>query len=452
MHHFEPNDGALHVEGVSLEAIADAVGTPTYVYSSATLRRHYQVLRTAVDAHPAALGDALIAFAVKANSNVSVLATLARLGCGADTVSEGEIRRAQAAGVPADRIIFSGVGKTDAELAFAIQTGVRQINVESGAELDRLIAVVASLKRNETAAPAESTQPAPSSLKQRETASRAIATPSIAIRVNPRIGAGGHAKITTGGVGDKFGVPIEEALALYARAAASPHVHPVGLACHIGSQITDLAPLESAFGVLRDMTLTLREQGHQVTRLDLGGGLGVPYYGDADTPSPAAYAAMAARVLDGLEVEAAFEPGRLLAANAGVLLTRVIQVNARSDGRRFLVLDAAMNDLMRPALYDAFHDLRPVRPRAGEARPHDLVGPVCETGDTFARDRTLPPFQAGDLAVFMSAGAYGAVMASEYNTRPLVAEVLVDGDRYSVIRPRPTYDEMLAREPLAEWL
>lgn len=452
MHHFEPKDGALHVEGVSLEAIADAVGTPTYVYSSATLRRHYQVLRAAVDAHPAALGDALIAFAVKANSNVSVLATLARLGCGADTVSEGEIRRALAAGVPADRIIFSGVGKTDAELAFAVRTGVRQINIESGAELDRLIAVVASLKQDATAELADPAPPAPSSLKQRETASRAIATPNIAIRVNPRIGAGGHAKITTGGVGDKFGVPVEEALALYARAAASLHVRPVGLACHIGSQITDLAPLEAAFGVLRDMTLTLREQGHQVTRLDLGGGLGVPYLGDAETPSPAAYAAMAARVLDGLNVEAAFEPGRLLAANAGVLLTRVIQVNERSDGRRFLVLDAAMNDLMRPALYDAFHELRPVRPREGEARPYDLVGPVCETGDTFDRDRALPPFQAGDLAVFMSAGAYGAVMASEYNTRPLVAEVLVDGDRYSVIRPRPTYDEMLAREPLAAWL
>ena len=449
MNHFEAKDGALHVEDVSLETIADAVGTPTYVYSSATLRRHYQVLRAAVDEHRTALGDALIAFALKANSNVSVLATLARLGCGADTVSEGEIRRALAAGVPADRIIFSGVGKTDAELAFAIQTGVRQINIESGAELDRLIAVATSLKQG---ANADATETAPSSLKQRAPAARAIATPDIAIRVNPRIGAGGHAKITTGGVGDKFGVPVEEALALYARAAASPHVRPVGLACHIGSQITDLAPLEAAFGVLRDMTLTLREQGHEVTRLDLGGGLGVPYLGDAETPSPAAYAAMAARALEGLNVEAAFEPGRLLAANAGVLLTRVIQVNERSDGRRFLVLDAAMNDLMRPALYDAFHELRPVRPREGASRPYDLVGPVCETGDTFDRDRPLPPFHAGDLAVFMSAGAYGAVMASEYNTRPLVAEVLVGGDRWSVIRPRPTYDEMLAREPLAEWL
>lgn len=424
MHYFDLKDGVLHAEGVSLETLADSVGTPTYVYSSATLRRHYGLLREACDAHKSALGEALIAFAVKANSNLSVLATLARLGCGADTVSEGEIRRALAVGIPGERIIFSGVGKTDAELAFAIEQGVRQINVESSAELDRLIAVAAEKS----------------------------ASPAIAIRVNPKIGAGGHAKITTGGAGDKFGVPVEEAMALYARASVSPHVTPVGLACHIGSQITDLGPLEAAFRVLRQMTEDLRAEGHSVTRLDLGGGLGVPYYGEAATPAPAEYVAMAARVLDGLNVEAAFEPGRLMAANAGVLLSRVIQVNERTDGRRFLVLDAAMNDLMRPALYDAFHDLKPVRPVAGEALPYDVVGPVCETGDTFARDRDLPPLKAGDLVVFMSAGAYGAVMSGEYNTRPLAAEVLVDGDRSAVIRPRPTYDEMFAREPMADWL
>jgi len=365
VHYFDLKDGVLHAEGVSLETLAAEVGTPTYVYSSATLRRHYGLLRDACDAHREALGHALIAFAVKANSNLSVLATLAQLGCGADTVSEGEIRRALAAGVPGER---------------------------------------------------------------------------------------GHAKITTGGAGDKFGVPVEEALSLYARASASPHVTPVGLACHIGSQITDLTPLESAFRVLRQMTETLRAQGHSVTRLDLGGGLGVPYYGDAETASPADYVAMAARVLDGLDVEAAFEPGRLMAANAGVLLSRVIQVNERTDGRRFLVLDAAMNDLMRPALYDAFHDLKAVRPRDGADRPYDVVGPVCETGDTFARDRDLPPFEAGDLVVFMSAGAYGAVMSGEYNTRPLAAEVLVDGQRCAVIRPRPTYEQMFAREPMADWL
>ena len=424
MHHFDLKDGVLSAEGVSLETIADEVGTPVYVYSTATLKRHYGLLRAAADAHRDALGEALIAFAVKANSNLSVLATLAKLGSGADTVSEGEIRRALAAGVPAERIIFSGVGKTDAELAFAIDVGVRQINVESSAELDRLIAVAADKG----------------------------AAPAIAIRVNPKIGAGGHAKITTGGAGDKFGVPVEEAMALYARASNSPHVTPVGLACHIGSQITDLAPLEAAFRVLRQMTEDLRTQGHSVTRLDLGGGLGVPYYGDAATPSPADYVAMAARVLDGLNVEAAFEPGRLMAANAGVLLSRVIQVNERTDGRRFLVLDAAMNDLMRPALYDAFHDLKPVRPTPGEALPYDVVGPVCETGDTFARDRDLPPLKAGDLVVFMSAGAYGAVMSGEYNTRPLAAEVLVDGERYAVIRPRPSYEQMFAREPMADWL
>jgi len=424
LHHFDRTDGALKAEGVALSDIAEAVGTPVYVYSTATLTRHVSVLKQAIDGHRAALGDALIAFAVKANSNLSVLATLARLGCGADTVSEGEIRRAVKAGVPPERIIFSGVGKADAELAFAVSTGVRQINVESPAELDRLIAV----------------------------AEAAGAVPEIAIRVNPKVGAGGHAKITTGGEGDKFGVPVEEALLLYARASASAHITPVGLACHIGSQITDLAPLEAAFRLLRQMTETLRAQGHSVTRLDLGGGLGVPYAGGAETASPADYVAMAARVLDGLDIEAAFEPGRLLAANAGVLLSRVIQVTERPDGRRFLVLDAAMNDLVRPAMYDAFHEVLPVVERAGEPVAYDIVGPVCETGDTFARGRPMPPVEAGDLVVFTGAGAYGAVMASEYNSRPLVPEVLVDGERWAVVRPRPDYEAMLAREPMADWL
>ncbi len=424
MHHFDRINGALHAEGVPLKTLAEAVGTPVYVYSTATLTRHYGLLADAVAAHPAALGQALIAFAVKANSNLSVLTTLARLGCGADTVSGGEIRRALKAGIPADRIVFSGVGKTDVELAFAIETGVRQINVESAVELDRLIAVAASKG----------------------------ATPEIAIRVNPAVGAGGHAKITTGGATDKFGVPADEAHALYARASLSPHVTPVGLACHIGSQITTLEPLEAAFRALRTMTLELRAAGLTVSRLDLGGGLGVPYHGQSDLPSIEAYVAMTARVLAGLEVEAAFEPGRLLAANAGVLLSRVIQVNERGDGRRFLVLDAGMNDLMRPALYDAFHDLVPVQPGEGAPRLYDLVGPICESTDIFARDRPLPPMQAGDLVAFMGAGAYGAVLAGEYNSRPLVPEVLVDGDRWAVVRARPTYDEMLAREPRAAWL
>jgi diaminopimelate decarboxylase len=433
LHHFDIRDGALHAECLPLETLAEKAGTPAYVYSTATLTRHYGLLAEAVATHPGALGEALIAFAVKANSNLSVLATLARLGCGADTVSEGEIRRALKAGVPANRIVFSGVGKTDAELAFAIDAGVRQINVESAVELDRLIAVS-------------------SSLKQRATASRAIATPEIAIRVNPAVGAGGHARITTGGATDKFGVPADEAHALYARASLSPHVTPVGLACHIGSQITTLEPLEAAFRALRSMTLELRAAGLTVTRMDLGGGLGVPYHGQSDLPSIEAYVAMAARVLDGLEVAAVFEPGRLLAANAGVLLSRVIHVNERGDGRRFLVLDAGMNDLMRPALYDAFHDLVPVRPRDGEPRLYDLVGPICESTDVFARDRLLPPMQAGDLVAFMGAGAYGAVLASEYNSRPLVPEVLVDGDRWAVVRRRPSYEAMWEREPTAAWL
>lgn len=424
MHHFDARDGILHAEDVSLEALAAEVATPAYVYSTATLERHYGLLRDALDARRAALGDSLIAFAVKANSNVSVLATLARLGAGADTVSEGEIRRALAAGVSPERIVFSGVGKTEAELAFAVEAGLFQINVESAPELTRLIAVASALGKSI----------------------------DVAVRVNPRVGAGGHAKITTGGEGDKFGVPVEEAMALYAHAAASGVVRPVGLACHIGSQITDLAPLAAAFAVLTGMTRDLRAQGLAVERLDLGGGLGVPYREGAMTASIEDYADVAADALAGLDVQAVFEPGRLLAANAGVLLSRVIQVTQRPDGRRFLVLDAAMNDLMRPALYDAFHDIVPVRRREGESGPYDVVGPVCETGDTFARGRDLPPLQAGDLVAFTGAGAYGATLSSEYNSRPLVPEVLVNGDRRAVIRPRPSYDAMLARETRADWL
>jgi diaminopimelate decarboxylase len=422
--HFRYIDGALHAEGVPLAALADEVGTPAYVYSTATLSRHYQVFREALQAQGPALGRSLIAFAVKANSNLSVLATLGRLGAGADTVSEGEIRRALAAGIPADRIIFSGVGKTDAELAFALETGVRQINVESGPELERLERIAEAVGIR----------------------------PEIAIRVNPGVGAGGHAKITTGGGGDKFGVPVEEALSLYARAAANGRVRPVGLACHIGSQILDLAPLRDAFGVLADMTRRLRTDVHSVRVLDLGGGLGVPYEPGLTPPDPATYAAMVGEAMAGLDVDTVFEPGRLLVANAGVLLARVIHVNVRPDGRRFLVLDAAMNDLMRPALYDAFHPLLPVTDEGRAEGLYDVVGPVCETGDTFARDRLLPELRAGDLVAFKGAGAYGAAMASEYNSRPLVPEVLVDGDRFAVVRPRPDYAAMLARETVAPWL
>jgi diaminopimelate decarboxylase len=423
MNHFEPRDGRLFCEDVALEDIAQAVGTPVYVYSSATLARHYQAFRQALDDQPA-LAGALIAFAVKANSNLSVLASLARLGAGADTVSEGEIRRALAAGISPHRIIFSGVGKTAREIAFAIAAGVRQINIESEPEL----ALVAGL------------------------AQAAGARPNIAIRVNPEVGAGGHAKITTGAAESKFGVSLAEAERLYAVAGASTHLRIRGLACHIGSQITDLTPLAAAYDRLRGLTLRLRQLGLPVEALDLGGGLGAPYFNSADPPSPVAFAAVAARAVEGLDVEVNFEPGRVIAANAGVLVTRVLHVHARPDGRRFVVLDGAMNDLLRPALYDSFHDIRPVSPRPGSALDYDVVGPVCETGDTFARGRPLAPLEGGDFVAIMTAGAYGAVMASEYNSRPLVPEVLVKGSSWSVVRGRPTYEEMLSRDRLAPWL
>jgi diaminopimelate decarboxylase len=423
MNHFGLKGAELACEEVPLARIAEAVGTPTYVYSTATLERHYRVFHDALAACPP-IGEPVIAYAVKANSNHAVLTTLARLGAGADTVSEGEIRRALAAGVPADRIVFSGVGKTASELAFALEAGVGEINIESPPELELLAAIAA----------------------QRG------ARPAIAIRVNPNVGAGGHRKIATGKAEDKFGVSLAEAERLYAQAAKTASLAPVGLACHIGSQITDLAPLEAAFTLMRGLVERLRGEGLAVERLDLGGGLGVPYFHQADPPTPADYAQMTARAVGGLGLRLAFEPGRVIVANAGVLLARVIHVHARPEGRRFLVLDAAMNDLIRPAMYDAYHDIRPLKPRSGEPVAYDVVGPVCETGDTFSRDRLLPPLAAGDLVAFMSAGAYGAVMASEYNSRPLVPEVLVKGDAFAVVRPRPTYDEMLARERLPGWL
>jgi diaminopimelate decarboxylase len=419
MNHFELEGGELRCEGVSLSEIAAEAGTPVYVYSTATLTRHLKAFSEAFDGR-----KVLVAYAVKANSNLSVLRTLARLGAGADTVSEGEIRRALAAGVPPERIVFSGVGKTDAELAFALQAGVAEINVESEPELDRLSQIAAGMgKRAE-----------------------------IAIRVNPDVGAGGHAKIATGKSENKFGVSMSESERLYAKAMNLPGVRPVAVACHIGSQITDLAPMREAFGKMRALVERLRKEGLPVQRLDLGGGLGVPYFHQPAPPTPADFGQMVEEVLSGLEIDLAFEPGRLIAANAGVLLSRVIHIHERPEGPRFLVLDAAMNDLIRPAMYEAYHDIRPVRPRLDALLDYDVVGPVCETGDTFARARPLPPLERGDLVAFMSAGAYGATMSSEYNSRPLVPEVLVDGDRWAVVRKRPTYEEMLAREPMADWL
>lgn len=421
MNHFEYGPEGLACEGVALAKIAAEVGTPVYVYSRATLERHFTVFRDALV--EAGVVDPLVAYAVKANSNVAVLKVLGDLGAGADTVSEGEVRRALAAGIPGERIVFSGVGKKRDEIAFALKVGVAEINVESEPEMELIASVAAELG----------------------------VRAKIAFRVNPDVAAGGHAKIATGKSENKFGVSFAEAARLYANASNNAALEPIGVACHIGSQIVDLEPMREAFTKMRGLVEKLIGEGLSVERLDLGGGLGVPYFNHPEPPPPAAFAAMVAQVTKGLPVKLAFEPGRVIAANAGVMVSEVIHVHERPEGRKFLVIDAAMNDLVRPAMYDAFHDIRPVHPKSGES-VYDVVGPVCETGDTFTRDRTLPPFGPGDLVAFMSAGAYGSAMASEYNTRPLIPEVLVDGDRYAVIRKRPTYDEMLARDLVPDWV
>ena len=426
MNHFESIDGELACEGVSLREIAQAVGTPVYVYSSATLERHYAVLRDALSAEGLRGengGEALIAFAVKANSNLAVLKTLARQGAGADTVSEGEIRRALAAGIPANKIVFSGVGKTAGELAFALKAGVSEINVESEPEMHLASQVAQSL------------------------GTRAV----IAIRVNPDVSAGGHAKIATGKADNKFGVSFSEAERLYAQASNNAGLKPVGVTCHIGSQITDLTPMSAAFAKMKGLVLRLRAEGLSVGRLDLGGGLGAPYFHQPTPPSPADYARMIAETMSGLDIAYSFEPGRMIAANAGVLLAEVLHIHERPEGRKFAVLDAAMNDLIRPAMYEAYHDIKPVAVRAGPPEVYDVVGPICETGDTFTRERELSPLAAGDLVAFMSAGAYGAVMSSEYNSRRLVPEVLVQGSRYAIVRPRPSYEDMLAKDAVPDW-
>lgn len=421
MNHFEYGPEGLACEGVPLAKIAAEVGTPVYVYSRATLERHFTVFRDALV--EAGVVDPLVAYAVKANSNVAVLKVLGDLGAGADTVSEGEVRRALAAGIPGERIVFSGVGKKREEIAFALKVGVAEINVESEPEMELIASVAAALG----------------------------VRAKIAFRVNPDVAAGGHAKIATGKSENKFGVSFAEAARLYANASNNAALEPIGVACHIGSQIVDLEPMREAFTKMRGLVEKLIGEGLSVERLDLGGGLGVPYFNHPEPPPPAAFAAMVAQVTKGLPVKLAFEPGRVIAANAGVMVSEVIHVHERPEGRKFLVIDAAMNDLVRPAMYDAFHDIRPVQPKSGES-VYDVVGPVCETGDTFTRDRTLPVFGPGDLVAFMSAGAYGSAMASEYNTRPLIPEVLVDGDRYAVIRKRPTYDEMLARDLVPDWV
>ncbi len=418
MNHFDYRGGVLHAEDVSIPKIAAEIGTPFYLYSSATLVRHFRVFR---DALPE---GALVAYAVKANGNRAVIETLAREGAGADVVSEGELRRALAGGVPPQRIVFSGVGKTAAELAFALDAGIYQINVESEPELEALSAVAADKGL----------------------------TADIAIRVNPDVDANTHAKISTGKGENKFGVPIDRMPELAKRCAGLPGIRLNGIAVHIGSQITELGPLEAAYEKVMAMTRTLRAAGHAMTRADFGGGLGVPYVMNAAyPPSPAEYGAMVSRISAGMDVKLTFEPGRLIVANAGILVSRVVYVK-HGASRDFLVLDAGMNDLIRPAMYDAHHDLIPVVDHGRPERAYDIVGPVCETGDTFARGRTVPAFEAGDLAAILTAGAYGAAQASEYNARPLVPEAMVNGDAWALVRARPTYEEMLGRDRLPAWL
>ena len=423
MDHFDLKSGEMFAEGVSLSAIAEAVGTPVYVYSAATLRRHAQVFQQALST----LDRPLVAFAVKANPNIAVLKLLGQEGLGADVVSEGEMRRALAAGIPAERIVFSGVGKTDAEMEAALQVGILQLNVESEGELERLSAV----------------------------ATRIGKTAEVALRVNPDVDARTLAKISTGKAENKFGIPLDQVEALYARAHALPGIRPVGVAAHIGSQLFDLAPLEAAYTKLGALVARLRAAGLPVERVDLGGGLGIPYDPSLSLPpSPAEYGAMVARVTaawpdrEGLRLM--FEPGRLIAGNAGVLLSRVITVK-HGAARNFVVLDAAMNDLICPTLYGVYHDIRAVQPRDGEMVA-TIVGPVCETGDMFAEDRRLTPLEQDDLVALMTAGAYGATMAGTYNSRPLVGEVLVDGDRFAVIRPRQSLEELLALDRVPDWL
>ena len=421
MDHFLYQGGILHAEGVALPEIAAQVGTPFYVYSTATLTRHYRLFTEALSPLPH-----LVCFAIKSLSNVAVLKTLGDLGAGMDVVSIGEYLRARAAGVPGERIVFSGVGKTRAEIRAALEGGIRQFNVESEPELRAISDIATAL---------------------------GVQAP-IALRVNPDVDAKTHAKIATGKSENKFGIPIAKARAVYAEAAALPGLRVVGVDVHIGSQLTDLAPFEAAFLKVRELTLQLREDGHQITRLDLGGGLGIPYTRSNDAPPlPVEYGAMIQRTLGDLGCEIEIEPGRLISGNSGLLVAQVVYVK-NGEGRDFLILDAAMNDLARPSMYDAHHDIVPVvEPAPGDpTQPFDVVGPVCETGDTFARGREMPLLAEGDLVAFRSAGAYGAVMASEYNSRPLIPEVLVNGDHFAVIRERPTFDEILARDKLPFWL
>ncbi|WP_424928515.1 diaminopimelate decarboxylase [Amaricoccus tamworthensis] len=422
MDHFLYKNGVLHAEDVAVPEIAAAVGTPFYVYSTATLTRHYQVFEDALKGMPH-----VICYAMKANSNMAVLRLMAGLGAGMDVVSGGEFRRAIAAGVPGEKIVFSGVGKTREEMRLALENGIRQFNVESEPEM-RVLSEVAQ--------------------------SMGVRAP-IAIRVNPDVDAKTHAKIATGRSENKFGIPISRAREVYAEAAALPGIDVVGIDVHIGSQLVDLEPYRAAFTLVAELTRALRSDGHDIRRLDLGGGLGIPYQQNSNQapPLPFDYGEVIRSTVGDLGCEIEIEPGRLIAGNAGILVSSVIY-RKNGEGRDFLILDAAMNDLIRPAMYDAWHDIVPVtEPAAGVVPAEiDIVGPVCESGDTFAKARPMPPVAEGEMVAFRSAGAYGAVMSSEYNSRPMIPEVLVSGDQFAVVRARPTYEEMIERDTVPEWI
>jgi diaminopimelate decarboxylase len=421
MDHFLYRDGALFAEEVPVAEIAAEVGTPFYCYSTATFERHFRLFDEALEGT-----DHLVCYAMKAASNQAILKTLAALGAGMDVVSGGEYARAKAAGVPGDRIVFSGVGKTHAEIRTALTGGIRQFNVESEPEMAVINEVALDLGVN-----------AP-----------------ITVRVNPDVDAKTHAKIATGKSENKFGIPISRAREVYAHAASLPGIEVVGIDVHIGSQLTQLEPFKLAYQKVAELTEALRADGHTIKRLDLGGGLGIPYERSNDAPPlPLEYGAMVKETLGHLGCEIEIEPGRLIAGNAGIMVSKVIYVKDGED-RKFMIVDGAMNDLIRPAMYEAHHDIIPVIEATPGEEPatYDIVGPVCETGDTFAKARVMAEVAPEDLVAFRSAGAYGAVMASEYNTRPLIPEVLVKGDQFAVIRPRPTFDEIINRDTIPEWL
>lgn len=421
MHHFQYRQGTLFAEDVSVAEIAEAVGTPFYVYSSATLERHYRVFKDALKGI-----DSLVCYAMKANSNQAVLKTLADLGAGMDVVSEGELRRARAAGVPGERILFSGVGKTEAEQAYALSQDILCFNVESEPELHQLSKVATALGKEAR----------------------------VSLRINPDVDAKTHAKISTGKAENKFGIPWQKAREVYAHAAKLPGLKVTGIDMHIGSQITQLQPFDDAFARLGELIADLRGDGHGIDHIDLGGGLGIPYVSDNNPPPhPDAYAEVVKRHVEKLDCKIVFEPGRLIAGNAGILVTKVIYVKP-GEAKNFVIVDGAMNDLIRPTLYDAYHEIGPVVEAAADAPrlKADIVGPVCETGDYLGHDRDLPAVKAGDLLAVYSAGAYGATQSSTYNTRLLVPEVLVKDGAFAVIRPRPTYEDLIGLDALPEWL